>query len=299
MKTRQAPGKALVVIPYFGTLGPWVPLYLHSLARQSTLDVVLFTDATVPVLPPNVREVRCSLSDIRELAEKRLDSSVCLPSSRKLCDLKPAYGLIFGDYIGAYDFWAFGDEDVCYGDTDRLLGPALSEGPDVLVSSRKAINGHLTILRNTSHVNELVLDDPQYRTAIASPDLWAYDETSWARPAGSGSFTRTVKDAEAREKISVTWGVPVRGDVPSSGRSYAFEDGTIRDNDGAELAYYHWGRAKSAGFRFPGPEQASKGFAYDRFGFSDLDIGSGADAARRARWFSRKATGRLKRMLGG
>jgi hypothetical protein len=52
--TGTAPrGKALLILPYFGSFGPWFPLYLHSLANQHTLDLLLLSDTEPPPLPPN------------------------------------------------------------------------------------------------------------------------------------------------------------------------------------------------------------------------------------------------------
>lgn len=47
-KTRR--GQALLLLPYFGTFGPWFPLFLHSVANQHTLDVLLLSDSEPPEL---------------------------------------------------------------------------------------------------------------------------------------------------------------------------------------------------------------------------------------------------------
>ena len=73
------------------------------------------------------------LDEIAGEAAERLGTEVRLTHSRKLCDLRPAYSLVFGDYVRGYDYWAYGDEDVFYGDLDGQLAPRLARRPDLLV----------------------------------------------------------------------------------------------------------------------------------------------------------------------
>ena len=71
-------GKALLILPYFGSFGPWFPLYLHSLAGQHTLDLLLLTDGTPPQLPANARRVDMTFDQFRERANARLGTPVLL-----------------------------------------------------------------------------------------------------------------------------------------------------------------------------------------------------------------------------
>jgi hypothetical protein len=290
-------GKALVIIPYFGKFGPWFPLYLHSLGSQHTLDLLLVTDARTPNLPRNAHHLEMTLSDVRHLAQDKLRTEVKLVNVRKLCDLKPAYGMIFCDYIRGYDYWAFGDEDVIYGDLDNLLAHRLQIGSDFIIPSRNFTVGHLTLVRNETRITELVMEDPVYITALASEEHWAYDEWSWARNEGSGSFTNTIRNAEKRGAITVNWGLPKRGDLPWRGRSYTYHRGSIHDNNGNEIAYYHWGRFRRKRYEFPTPEQASSGFAFDRYGFYDPKLGPTRRLIRRALGEGRAITARLAKVL--
>lgn len=286
--TESERAKALVIIPYFGKFGPWFPLYLHSLACQHTLDLLLITDASTPPLPANARRVDMTLADVRDLATARLGTAVLLSRVRKLCDLRPAYGLVFEEFTRGYDYWAFGDEDVLYGDLDRLLAPHFQGEPDLIVPSRTMTIGHLTLVRNAPRTNELAMHDPDYPAVLASDEHWAYDESSWARREDCSSFTRTVKEAEARGELSVHWGFSKRGSIPWPGRSYTYDGRAIRENDGAEITYYHWARFRGLGYTFPTIQQARVGFAFDRYGFYDRDLSPARNAMRRAAGYGRK-----------
>src|ERR671915_135064 len=125
--------RALLILPYFGSFGPWFPLFLHGFANQHTLDLLLLSDTEPPPLPPNARRVELTFDQLRERASGRLGTSVRLHRIRNICDLKPAYGIVFEDFTRGYDYWAFGDEDVLYGDVDRMLGPHLDGTVDLVV----------------------------------------------------------------------------------------------------------------------------------------------------------------------
>jgi hypothetical protein len=295
-RPEQAP--ALVIIPYFGTFGPWFPLFLHSLACQHTLDLLLITDAACPPLPPNARRVQMTLAEVRELATARLGTRVRLSNTRKLCDLKPAYGLVFGEFARGYAYWAFGDEDVLYGDVDSLVAPHLLRELDLVVPSKTMTVGHLTLVRNAPLTNALPMGDATYQAVLASEEHWAYDESSWARGTDSSSFTRVVKDAETRGALRVHWGFSKRGDVPCRGVSYVYDGIGIHENDGSEVTYYHWGRFRGLGHAFPTMEQAGAGFAFDRYGFFRRDLGPVRQRVRRVLGSSRELAGQIGQRLG-
>ena len=156
-------GKVLLIVPYFGSFGPWVPLYLHSLASQQTVDLLLLCDTEPPALPANARRVAMTFDQVRALATARLRTNVRLHRIRNLCDLKPAYGLVFEDFMAGYEYWAFGDEDVLYGDIDRMLAPHLDGAADLVIPGTNSARmqgstqGHLTIVRNHPRTNSLAM----------------------------------------------------------------------------------------------------------------------------------------------
>jgi len=288
-------GRALLILPYFGSFGSWFPLYLHSLANQHTLDLLLLSDAEPSALPPNARRVEMTFGQLRELATARLGTAVRLHRTRNICDLKPAYGMIFEEFTQGYEYWAFGDEDVLYGDLDRMLAPHLDGTADLVVpgtnSSRMqgSTQGHLTVLRNVPRTNELAISDPSYRGVLVSHEHWAYDETSWRYGSEISSFTKIVKEAEARGELSIRWGLPSITHAPRRGRSYVYDGRTLHEDTGRELLYYHWGKMRHHKVQWPSPEEAQNGFAFDRYGFYDSELG-------RARLGVRRALGRVREL---
>ena len=288
-------GKALLILPYFGAFGPWFPLYLHSLANQRTLDLLLVSDAEPPKLPPNARRIDMTFDQVRELATARLGRPVRLQRTRNICDLKPAFGMVFGEFTQGYQYWAFGDEDVLYGDIDRMLAPHLDGRADLVVpgtnSSRLqgSTQGHLTVLRNDPRTNELAIRDPAYGDVLASQEHWAYDETSWRYGGEISSFTKIVKKAEARGDLSIRWGLPAITHVPRRGRSYMYDGRGIHEDNGREILDYHWGKMRHRQVQWPTGEEAAHGFGFDRYGFYDSELGP-------ARLEMRRAVGRVREL---
>jgi hypothetical protein len=291
-------GKALLILPYFGAFGPWFPLYLHSLANQRTLDLLLLSDAEPPELPPNARRIDMTFDQVRERATARLGTPVRLQRTRNICDLKPAFGMVFEELTQEYQYWAFGDEDVLYGDVDRMLAPHLDGTADLVIpgtnSSRMqgSTQGHLTVLKNDPRTNELAARDPAYKDVLVSHEHWAYDETSWRYGGEISSFTKIVKEAEARGELSIRWGVPAITHVPRRGRWYAYDGRSIHEDTGSEILYYHWGKMRHRRVQWPSPEVAKHGFGFDRYGFYDSALGP-------ARLEVRRAVGRLRELATG
>src|SRR5688572_32692553 len=104
-----------------------------------------------------------TIDRLRELATAKLGTPVLLHRTRNLCDLKPAYGMVFAEFTQGYEYWAFGDEDVLYGDLDGMLAPELNAAPDMVIPGTSSarmegnVQGHLTVLRNEPRTNELAI----------------------------------------------------------------------------------------------------------------------------------------------
>jgi hypothetical protein len=290
-------GKALLILPYFGSFGPWFPLYLYSLANQTTLDVLLLTDTPPTRLPANVRRVEMTFDQLRERTRARLSTAVSLHRMRNICDLRPAYGLIFEEFVRGYEYWGFGDEDVLYGDVDGMLAPHLDGTVDIVSPGTNGKSGHLTLVRNVPRTNELALRDPAFKEVLVSSEHWAYDETSWRRGADSSSFYALMKAAEARGELRLHQGLARRVNVPDPGRWYVYDGRRLRADDGTELLYYHWGRMRHLNLRWPDAEEARRGFAFDRYGFYDPQLGPARLVVRRSLGRARELASQARRRL--
>ena len=168
--------KCVLILPYFGKFKNYFPLFLKTCEANSDTDFLLITDNTEPYdYPKNFRIIRCSFEEFRSRIQEVFDFPVHLSKPYKLCDFKPAYGLIFEDEISGYDYWGHCDCDLLFGDLDEILPPILDEGYDKLFAS-----GHLTIYRNSPDNNRRFMLPYQgeeiYKRAFSTDEIVAFDE---------------------------------------------------------------------------------------------------------------------------
>jgi len=161
----------VVLIPYFGALPPWFGFFLRSCAENPGTDWLIFTDAApISNAPKNVRFVRMTIDEFNKTASSVLGvaTSVSKRFLYKLCDFKPAYGDIFKNYTGGYDYFGFGDVDVIYGNLDGVLETALAAS--TCVSFHKDhLSGHLAFFKNTEKFRKLYEGVPRIKQYLSLP----------------------------------------------------------------------------------------------------------------------------------
>ena len=125
--------------------------------------------------PANVRLVKSTLAEVKAIAEQKLSFEVCLDKPYKLCDFKPAYGLLFEEYIRGYEYWGHCDCDILFGNLEEILTPLLEQGYDKLFAA-----GHMTIYKNTYENNRRFMSLHNgvaiYKEAFTTSDIYVFDE---------------------------------------------------------------------------------------------------------------------------
>jgi hypothetical protein len=255
--------KICVLIPYYGRWPVYLPLYLKSCAGNPTVDFLFLTDLKPPgAVPENVRFQPLSLAEFRELASAKLGFPVACENGYKLCDFRPAFGLIFADYLREYHFWAHGDIDLIYGDIRRFFTSALLADHDILSIRREWISGPLTLFRNCETVNQLFRDEPAHVTVMQTPEHRCFDETAfaWGQYKQSDdvlqeldlppSMTLIVKRAAAEGRIRAHFHSLAK-EVMRFHDVIRWEAGRVFHED-KEYAFYHFHNNKRDRiFRFP------------------------------------------------
>src|SRR5688572_26155316 len=114
--------KIIIIICFYGPFPWFFKYFLHSCKFNDTIDFVIFSDTEYDEdVPSNVTIYNQTLLEFKKLASEKLGFEVNIDESYKVCDYKPAYGLIFSEYITSYDFWGQSDLDVIYGDIRGFL----------------------------------------------------------------------------------------------------------------------------------------------------------------------------------
>jgi Family of unknown function (DUF6625) len=155
---------------------------------------MFFTDCPVPASPrPNVEFKTMSLQAMFELFSRKLALpclTVCRPY--KICDFRPAFGLIFEDYLQGYDYWAHGDLDVIYGDLRGSLSDEVLDH-DIVSMFRRFVSGHLAFFKNIESVNNLFRNIPDWEELLQDQKNHRVDESVFTRHLGVEYFNTPVR----------------------------------------------------------------------------------------------------------
>lgn len=92
---------------YFGNFPWYFGLFLKSCSYNQTVDFIIFSDCNNNhPLPTNVKIIPFTLEAFNLLATDKLGFEIFVKSAYKLCDFKPAYGVIFWNILTVMTFGA-------------------------------------------------------------------------------------------------------------------------------------------------------------------------------------------------
>jgi len=182
----SAPGLSLpslcFVIPYFGRWPFWMPFFLESCRANPSVDWLLYSDCgQIEHCPPNVRIVDIAYDAYCARVSLVLGIEFAPQNPYKLCDLKPALGYIHEEELRCYDFWAFGDLDLVFGDLRAYFTPERLAHKDLLSTHRRRVSGHCCLLRNTKRMREAFFRIRNWQTLFADQKHYALDEGAFSR----------------------------------------------------------------------------------------------------------------------
>lgn len=172
-----------LILPYYGRLPEYFPLWLKSSGANSSFTFMIFTDIDMTCfkMPGNVLVHYLTFEDMKKLIAEHLDCDFVLDSPYKLCDYRPIYGLIFQEYLNGYDFWGHCDCDLIWGD----LGKYITD--DMLDKYGKLFRyGHLVLYRNTESIRKFALHElpgweMSYRNIYSTETPLYFDESAFTR----------------------------------------------------------------------------------------------------------------------
>ena len=245
--TRNHPHRIAIVVTYFGATPFWLPAFLLSCRRNPDVTWIIYGDLDLDVaLPENVVMKRMSVQELAKRASDVVDGEIEVVDLRQICDFKPLYGLMFADALKAFDFWAYSDLDVVWGDIRQFVTESILAKNDIVSSRAKKLSGHFTLIRNTSRTNRLFELIPDVAEKMAIQRCLRLDEHE---------ITQRLKEAlnvsEPHEMLRVYWpteltvnaayqrGLKLGGDSPLWWR-----DGKTFNAEGEEVMYLHFHKMK-------------------------------------------------------
>ncbi len=254
------------VIPYFAKRNffwqkkPKFPSYfsyfIKSFSGNSSSSIHLKLITNIPFQEyqkykgDNISIITMSWSDLVKLISTRLQLKLNKFQFRsyKLCDLKPAFGLIFSEYLQGYDFWGYCDVDMIIGNLGNFLTEENLKEYE-MISASKGNPGYMTIYRNNDKVNHLFTKSPDYLKVFQATNSYRFDEK------GRDNII-ALKQIVEREKVKIN---NISGIVHNDSGGfnqerewkYLWQNGTLNDYlTGEEIGSLHIVKSKrQANFR--------------------------------------------------
>ena len=275
-----------LVVCHFGPFPPWWSIYLATCARNRDLDLLIVTDRKSPVDPPENARVRTlTLPELERHIAIRLGCRAAVSSPYKLCDFRPAFGVIFAEDLDGYEFWGHSDTDVILGNVTGVLTSRALDECDVIDTREEYLTGHFTLYRNTPQVNRLYERSPDARRVFESPTHFCFDECNfrWFELLGTAksifdtsaeiqSMTHVVRAAERRGTIRLHMRTVVR-EVHASREALwmRWDDGELRDlASGREYMCLHFHSIRHGRFSIPNWSSPPRRFYISRSGIFSL-----------------------------
>jgi hypothetical protein len=172
----------VLIVDYFGGKWPeWFPLFLESCARNPSINWIIHTDCSEPAYSPRNVVVRgMTWSQYQAHVSRKLNLSFDADRKYKICDLRPAYGVIWEDEIADFDFFGWSDLDVIYGDLRHFLTDAVLNN-NVVSTHAWCCSGHFCLLKNETWVRNAFRRLAGWRKAMESHDFQRFDEDHFIR----------------------------------------------------------------------------------------------------------------------
>jgi hypothetical protein len=170
--------KILLIIPYFGKLPWYFRYFVHSCKCNHGIHFLIITDdrSYEEKVPGNILMVYQTFDDLKKRIAGKLKMDIALPQTYKLCDFRPAYGIIFNDYIKDYAFWGHCDIDLVFGNISNFITEDVLRENDVISIRPEYISGFFALYRNTEKINNLFRSSKDHEKLFSVPQYMGFDE---------------------------------------------------------------------------------------------------------------------------
>lgn len=242
--------RTAILITYFGKTPWYFSFFLQSCQYNKDFDFMMFCDHPVEInVPANLKIFITSLHRVKEMAADKIGFPVSMDYPYKLCDYKPAYGLIFEDYIKDYEFWGQTDIDIIFGELSFFFTDSMLDETDYASVRHDYTTGCFSIFRNNEKVNHLFKKSADYKKVFCSPAYLGFDEMnfrhceisdkgkSWtAIQTDVECFTQVVKKAQVSGYIRASFDFILLEGTPGK---ITFNKGQLIYKNEYQCALYH------------------------------------------------------------
>ena len=175
--------KITIIILYNNPWPHWFKYFLRSCEANKNIEWLIFSENNSPeTTPENVRFVYISVVDLSKRIKEKLGIDPVIIHPFKFSDFKPAFGLIFNEYIHDSTFWGYCDIDLVFGNFIRFLTDEIIENHDIISPSADFFPGHFLLLRNAESINNLFKLAQNWKEVYSKPECFCFDEKNYVPP---------------------------------------------------------------------------------------------------------------------
>ena len=169
-----------IIVFYFGKY-PWYHNYfIDSCKRNQSIDFLFFTDnVSCEIQEENIKFIPFSIDNFNLLASIKLGFTVNVLSGLKICDFRPAFGVIFNDFIKSYDYWGYSDTDIIYGNLRNFLDDDILTYDYISVRDDYP-SGYFSVFKNEKKINLLYKLSKDYMELFLREENTLFEECGGA-----------------------------------------------------------------------------------------------------------------------
>jgi hypothetical protein len=250
------------VVTYFGKLPFYFPAFQLSCKYNPHVQWLIFTDCVEPDdLPQNITFVNISINDFAELSTQKLGYEICIDPEflYKICDFKPAFGIIYEDYLKEYTFWGHCDVDIVWGQINHFIDEIILHDYDIITSRHGRISGHFCLYRNIDKINSIFLSMPVIEKLLKQVNRCErLDEIHFTnylhKLLKPGLFSRIKQFRNEKpfvpriywDKVLTTSGKNQRELYNKTENIFKWKQGRVYNVDGSEMMYLHFHKLKDS-----------------------------------------------------
>ena len=167
-----------ILICWYGPYPWYFRYFVHSCSFNPTIDYYIITDnqQQIDYVSKNITVVHKTLNEIKTTISEKLGFVVNLSYPYKLCDFRPAFGVIFSEIVKEYEFWGSSDIDLLYGDIRNFMTEEVLQSYDIISLRPEYVTGFFSLYRNSEFVNLLFKRSQDYCAVFQNRKYLGFDE---------------------------------------------------------------------------------------------------------------------------
>jgi len=123
----------------------------------------------------NVFLKKINKDQVEKAISRKFNKQYSLPNTRKLCDWKTAYGVIFSEISTKYEFWGHCDLDIVWGDISNFIGDDDYDKYDIISGDQKRLCGPFNLYKTSCNI-DVCKHHPNWEHILFRLPHVAYDE---------------------------------------------------------------------------------------------------------------------------